>query len=330
MNDTTIRFYLFYGNDDYGMEQAVRSLISKMGDPATASMNISEFEAGVVDLPALREACFSMPFLTDRRLVILHHVEHLSKSKETIAAYLEILENLPPTTALVFTEMFVKVKSKEIEHYRQKSAWVQWIDAHKQAGYGRLFLRPEGAQFVSWVRSYCREAEAEIDPKAAQLLASLVADDAQLASLEIDKLIAFTNGERAIRVADVEQLTPYHGQSDVFAMVDAIGNRQGREASRHLHRLLEDKDEMFAFHMIVRQFRFILQAQEAANTGQKAAQAVKQPHFVVRKIVQQARHFSIEDTERILHHLLDIDVSCKSGKADLATSLYALTATLTS
>lgn len=330
MNDTTIRFYLFYGNDDYGIEQAVRSLTSKMGDPATASMNISEFEAGVVDLPALREACFSMPFLTERRLVILHHVEHLSKSKETIAAYLEILDNLPPTTALVFTEMLGKIKRDDIGKYRGKSAWIQWIDAHSKTGYGRMFLRPEGAQFVSWVRTYCKEAGGAIDVEAAQLLASLVADDAQLASLELDKLVAFTNGERAIGVADVERLTPYHGQSDVFAMVDAIGNRHGREASRHLHRLLEDQDEMFAFHMIARQFRLILQVQEAVNTGQKPAQAVRQPPFILRKITQQARHFSIEDTERILHHLLDIDVACKSGQADLATSLYALTATLTS
>jgi len=329
MNEKIIRFYYFYGDDDYAIEQAVKSLKSKMGEPSAASMNITEYDGGSMSLQELRETTLSMPFLNERRLVILNHLEHLRLGKEIVSDIVELLGLLPDTTALVFTDKLEKTGEKAIAAFQGRSPWLKWVDTHPQSGYARLFLRREGAQFVTWMRTYCKERGGDIEIPAAQLLASLVADNAQLATLELDKLMAYTSNERGIQVADVEQLTPYNGESDIFDMVDAIGNRQGQIASKHLHRLLEDQDPMFVFLMIARQFRLILQVREALDAGENPAQAVKMHPFVLRKISQQATHFALEDIERVMHHLHEIDIAVKTGQGYLETSLYSLMAALT-
>ena len=60
-------------------------------------------------------------------------------------------------------------------------------------------------------------------------------------------------------------------------MVDAIGNRNGREALLRLHRLLEDEDPHPVFGMIVRQFRLIIQARECLEHGTTRARFSSSP-----------------------------------------------------
>jgi len=169
-----------------------------------------------------------------------------------------------------------------------------------------------------------------IEPQAAHLLSELVANDSRLADRELEKLLDYVNKERPIQVQDVEQLTPFHGQSNIFAMVDAVGQRNGKQAFSHLRRLLEDHPPRYAFSMIIRQFRLLLMAREALDNNINPRKVLNVPDFVADKVSAQARNFSLPDLERIYHKLLDIDLASKSGGADLEVSLDGLLATLSS
>lgn len=162
---------------------------------------------------------------------------------------------------------------------------------------------------------HCKDLGGEIEPTAAHMLAEFVAEDPLLADQELKKLLDYIDRQRPIVMDDVELLTPFHGQSNVFAMVDAIGLRHGKDAQHHLHRLLEDSDPHYAFAMIVRQFRLILQAREALDNGQNPEQILQLPRFVANKISAQAQNFSLKDLERIHHNLLSIDLASKTSQA---------------
>lgn len=329
MTEPRIRFYLFYGDDDFAIEHAVKDLEARIGDPASASMNITHFEAGAVSLNDIRQVSFSFPFLTDRRLVFVHHSERLPQGKEAVQEITTLLDDLPETTALVFLHMLDLSRQSSLERFLNRSAWIAWIDSHPNAGFAKQYIRPKGAQFARWIQQYAHSGAGEIEWEAAQLLADMIGEDSQLASLEMDKLLAYTNGERAITSDDVERLTPYHGQSDVFALVDAIGNRQGADASKHLHRMLEDRDSMFAFAMIARQFRLLTQIRESMELGLNPAEASGMAPFLVKRLTPQAKRFSLKELESIMRQLLDIDVASKTGRLSLDTALYELTAALT-
>lgn len=320
--------YLFFGDDEYAMGEEVDALRSRLGDPSTADLNFARFSHKTLDFGALEEACASAPFLADRRLVILDGACKTVRPEASRDRLLALFENLPDTTALVLLDPIDLTRRTAQANYQQRSPVYTWIEAHPHRGLARAFIQPRGAAFVRWLEGRARDAGGQIDSEAAQLLAAYVLDDPPVADRELRKLLDYVDFKRTIDREDVETLTPMRRQSDVFAMVDALGQRQGRQALAHLHTLLKDEDPLFAFSMIVRQFRLILQAREALDSGVSPKQVLKTYDFVVNKVAAQARNFTMTDLETIYRELAHLDVASKTGRADLAVGLDRLVASI--
>ena len=329
MSKTPPRVYLFFGDDEHAMGEEVDGLRKRLGDPSTADLNFTHFEGKSLDMGALEEACASAPFLADRRLVVLEgpsRLVHLAGPRDRLIA---LFESLPPTTALVLLDPLDLTRRTAQSNYQQRSPVYRWIQAHPDYGLARAFIQPRGAAFVRWLEARVRDAGGQIEGEAAQLLAAYVLDDPQLADCELLKLLDFVDFDRPISRPDVEALTPMNRQSDVFAMVDSLGQRNGQQALAHLHALLKDEDPLFAFSMIIRQFRLIVQAREALDLGVSPKQVLDTYDFVVNKVAAQARNFTMPQLETIYRELARLDVDSKTGRADLAVGLDRLVASIT-
>ena len=136
-----------------------------------------------------------------------------------------------------------------------------------------------------------------------------------------------------IESEDVTLLSPYAAEASIFDLVDALGNRNAKRAAILLQQKIADgTDPFYLFTMFVRQFRLLIQVKELADVGlhpPAIAKEIKQHRYVVGKLFQQARGFSMSQLEQIYRHLLDIDVGVKTGQADMLTSLNLLIANLT-
>jgi DNA polymerase-3 subunit delta len=325
--------YLIYGDDEFAIHRIVHQLQEKLGDPTTAAMNVQRFSVMGLDMGALEETCSAIPFLSHRRLIILDHAEQLTRDKKWDETQRErfynFLENIHETTALVLIEHVDIQSKKKLDDYKNRSPLYRWAEPyHPHRAYLIPCSTPKGGAFLHWLMEHCKDLGGEIEPTAAHMLAELVSEDPLLADQEIKKLLDYVDLGRPIGNDDVERLTPFHGQSNVFAMVDAIGLRHGQEALGHLHRLLEDSDPRYAFSMIVRQFRLLLQAREALDNGQNPNQVLHVPGFVADKISAQARNFTLTDIERIYHNLLAIDLASKTSQASYEVELDRLIAEL--
>jgi len=309
--------YLFHGDDLLAMEEAVDGLIRRQGDPANAAMNTQRFSTDSADLPEVAQACAALPFLADRRIVILKKPGRWAGESERWGRFRALLESLPASTALVLTEPVL---------LGEKSALLKWAQARPQASLVRSYATPQGGEFDRWLIQRCEARGGSIEPAAAQLLAELVADDPERADQELGKILDYVDYSRPIQAEDIELLTAFHGQADVFEVVDALGKRDARTALARLQRLLEDEDAHYVFAMIIRQFRLLLRAREALDAGLAPAQTLSVHPVVLRKVTEQARNFSLPDLERIYHHLAEIDLADKSSQTQLDTALIALVA----
>ena len=189
--------------------------------------------------------------------------------------------------------------------------------------------RKDGGQ----IQEMARKSGGQITPQAAALLSSLVDGDPRASNQEIQKLLAYVNYQRAIEPEDVELLTADIGQGNIFAMVDALGNQNGRQAMSMLQRLLEGKESGMIFPMVVRQFRLILLAREVLDNGgnkNDVARQLKLPPFVADKLYLQARRFTLPELEAIYRQLLEIDKAIKTGKVPGDLALDTLVVELTS
>lgn len=333
MENSKPTVYLLSGDNDLAFEEFISVLRDNLGDPTTADMNTQRFSSTDLNLGALEEACYAMPFLSRRRMVILDHAERLPQEDDWQDRFFNLLESLPETIALVIIDHVDTQSMKKVQAHEKKSPLHQWAREHKdkvythvREAYPRPFDIPRGAKFISWIKERSRFMGGEIETTAAQLLADSVAGDPHSAVQELTKLLDFTDRQRPIDMDDVELLTAFRGQGDIFEMVDALGQRQGKNAQMSLRHILAHEDIRPVFGMIVRQFRLMILAREALDQGSDVKEAFPAgtPKFVMEKISSQSRNFTISDLETIYRMLLEIDLEAKTSGMDLETALDSL------
>ncbi|MES0339895.1 MAG: DNA polymerase III subunit delta [Anaerolineales bacterium] len=312
------RVYLLVGDDRFAITEFVSTLRSKIGDTTVADMNTQQFSGDHLDRGAFEEACMSVPFLSSRRIVVLDNAQDVLKPKDSREFLIALLERLPDSTALVLIE---NTQVRGSKSKKKPSPLVSWVDANSDHGKIWRFSSLHGAQFISWVQERCQSLGGSISADGARLLAESVMDDPYLAQQEIVKLLDYVNYERPVELVDVEILTPFRGQTNIFAMVDAVGERRMSDANRYLHSVLSEEDSFYVFAMIIRQFRLLIQAQSALEEGKEIASVLNLPKFVAQKITSQARAFSDSELERIYHELLTIDISAKNSTINLDAAL---------
>jgi DNA polymerase-3 subunit delta len=204
---------------------------------------------------------------------------------------------------------------------------MRWV---KKAG-NRTFVEdcalPTDREMMGWIQSKAQENGGSFTPLGAATLAEFVGNNTQRAAQEINKLLTYVNFTRPVDDDDVRRLTVQEKISDIFELVDAIGNRNGEKALDMLHLLLEEISFSQVYGMIIRQFRLILQAREILDAGGDEGDVAKLLHqhpFVAKKISAQTRQFDLATLESIYHRLLRIDIDTKTGGMDAEIALDVL------
>lgn len=328
--------YLFHGTDDLTRSEALANLKLKLGDPTTAGLNTSVLEGDKLNANELRQACDAVPFLCERRLVIVNgfwsqfeppeerrsraKVQISAKDRKTIEALAAYLPQVPDTTRLVFVE-------PRLLH--DKNPVFEVLPSDDKQVYKRAFRPPQGAGLNRWIQERARSKRGAIAPQAAEELIRLVGANLRQLDQEIAKLVAHANYERAVTVSDVHRMVRTAQVPTIFNLVDAIGMRQTEQAVQMLHELLEDgAAPLYLLHMIERQFRILLQVSELqaqkATTGQiQKATGVRQP-FVIQKTMRQARNYHLARLQNVYIQLADVEQQIKTGKIEPELALDLL------
>ncbi len=329
-------FYIFHGPDELSRTETLARLKAQMGDPAMAELNTTLLDGRSLTLGELQQACDSLPFLSDRRLVIVNNYltrlggRGASRSssgkggaeRTTLTALADYLPTMPDTARLIFVEDETLPKTHPILRLAEKHP----------AGKVYTFDGPGRGELSGWIIKRVEHKGASIERSAADALATAVGDDLRLLDSELDKLAIYVGDARPITIADVDLLVPYAGEANVFAMVDAIGRRDGRIALRLLHKLLdENAAPLYLLSMIVRQFRILIQVKELSAQGLAISTIAKRAGlhpFVAEKAQRQAMNFSMGQLELVYARLLETDLAIKTGRMGDVLALDTLVAAL--
>ncbi len=322
-------FYVLHGDDTFTRSEELRGLQAKMGDPGMAELNTALLDGRSVTWEELRQHCDSLPFLSDRRLVIvtglLTRLAQRGTGSDEQAFLDRLLEHLPdlaPTTRLVFLEDRALPDGHPILELARS----------QEEGYERVFAVPSGSALTRWVYQRVRQEGGQIDSEAAQALCAFVGHDLYRLHHEIQKLVSYTDAERPITEDDVQTLTPQARQASIFDLVDALGRRNGEQAARIYHDLLTVGEHALGIlGMITRQFRLLIQVKELAPqlpTVSAIARELHQNPYPIRKVLAQSHNYSLEQLRAIYHRLLDVDVAIKTGQTEATLALDALIAGL--
>ena len=326
---------LIHGEEELLRAEAVQELKAALGPSEMADLNTTRLDGRKVALSELQQACDTVPFLTSRRLVIvdslLSRLAGNGEGKRTKAQerYLQgliaYLDQVPESTDLAFVE------EKRVGRAHPLLERLLELRREKRA---RLVLcaPKQGHDLVAWIEARARAKGGEITRDTTHELIRTVGDNLWLLDQELEKLVAYTAGQRAILPDDVRLLVPEARQASIFDMVDSLGQGKGRRAMALLHRLLDGgAAPLYVLAMIVRQYRLLLQVKELVRLGfrpQAIARELRLPPFVVEKMLNQARRYSLPQLEAIYKRLLETDVAIKTGRMEPILALDVLVAEL--
>jgi DNA polymerase III subunit delta len=333
-------YYIFHGEDEFSRTEQVGKFRAQMGDPQFADLNTLVFDGRKVTLGELQHACDAVPFLSDKRLVIVEGMlarfeprrrgdnpESETGEEEANPALAkelkEYLARLPETTRLIFVETKTVAKSNPILKYAADN---------KKNALVKAFAEPQARDLPAWIRSRVKAKGTSLESGAVEELALHVGADLRLLDNEIDKLMMYRNGQ-SIRVTDVRTLVASVHESDIFALVDALGHRETGAALKLLHSQIDHNAAPgYLLSMIVRQFRLLVQVKDLAARGKTldaAREQLKLHPFVAEKTWKQALNFSMEQLVAIYQRLLDTDVAIKTGRSEPIVALDVLMVELT-
>jgi DNA polymerase III subunit delta len=167
-----------------------------------------------------------------------------------------------------------------------------------------------------------RRAGMRIDSETLDLLVEALGADMARIAVEIEKLSLYA-GDRTVEVEDIAALVPDARSSTVFALVNALGRRDGSRALEVLDTLSREGEYLpLALAFLSTQFRMALVAREA---GLKSAQQI-QSHFTrvgvpvwssrADQIYQTATKFSKAQLERAMALIYSADKGMRDARPD--------------
>jgi DNA polymerase-3 subunit delta len=331
-------FYILHGDNEFEISERVADFKQKVGDESLRDLNITVLDGRKTTLSEVQHAADAIPFLADKRLVIVAglltrlasrkakddaEAAPAEAAKDLLNGLIDYVPHLPDTTRLVFIEFQLLNPKHQLIKLAEQQKGKTVIEC-KQPAVGEL---------PHWIIDRARKHGGAIEPGAAQRLAALIGSDLRRLDSEINKLITYVNAERAITTKDVDLLVSDASTSSVFDLVDALGKRDGKRAAHELHHLLDQgENPLGLLAMIVRQYRLLILVKErqAQNmTPDAMAKELKQHPFVIKKLNEQARNYrDITQLETIYRRLLDIETEIKTGQTSDVLALDLLVAGL--
>lgn len=337
--------YLIFGKDEFSGEEALRKL-TRQHDAGTpgADWNRTLLEGARLSLSELRHHCDSLPFLGERRLVIVRGLlarlsggpasaqeeEAPTAAPESAASFLksllDYLPTIPPTTDLVLYDPGLEGKAV-------RPRLLEW--ARKQAELCTVweFAPKWGKELMDWMAQRAGMHGARLDAGARNALANAVGEDLRALDQEITKLALYVGPGGTITAEHVRLLTPHIRESSIFVIVDAISEGRWQTAVAEMRKLMEEgAHPLYIFHMIYRQFSLIAQAKGLEGQRLPASALAKKlgvHQFTAEKVQKQALRYRKEELRMIYSRLLETDLAIKTGQMEPAVALEWLIIRLT-
>src|SRR4051812_27666960 len=165
MSRTAPTFYVLHGDDEFSRKAEVKTMRSRMGDAGMAELNIATFEGKSASVAEVIAAASVMPFLSDKRLVLVDGMlTWLARkgggktAKAEIESLTAKLPQLPESARLVFVEPETLNESNAILKLAKN-------DSH---GYAKAFNPPQDTSH--WISRQIEAYGGKIEPRAAAAL----------------------------------------------------------------------------------------------------------------------------------------------------------------
>lgn len=300
-NNSFANIYLLYGDEKYLINQYRDKLVNAVID-VNDTMNFSRYIGEKPDTAAIIELCETMPFIAERRVIL---VENSGLFKTSCEAFAEKLSNILDSSVLIFIETEIDKRNK----------LYKTVD---KDGCALCFNTPDDRTLAVWIKSQLKETGKTIEDTAVFKIIESTSSDMMLIKNEIEKLICYAYDKSVVTLSDVDAVCATGVESKIFEMVDAIVRKDKKKAIHLYNDLLQNKEPaMRILYLITRQFDIMLKLKLCLSEGKnetQAASVIGAPVWSVKKYVSECRNYPYENIKAIVDYCQETDYKIKTGQ----------------
>lgn len=303
--------YLLCGEEAY-LRRQYRERVKKalMGDGDL--MNLHCFEGKGIVSGEVIDLAQTMPFLAERRVLVIENSGFFKKGGEELAAY---LDEPSPSAFFLFVEPEIDKRSKL---YKAVSAKGRVIECKT----------PDEATLKRWVVELLAKDGKRITGRDLDHFLDKTGTDMENIRGEVEKLVCYCMDREAVTAHDIDEVCVRQINSRIFDMVEAVADKRQKQAMELYYDLLTLKEPpMRILFLIARQFNLLLQVKELKNKGYDAntiGTKTRLAGFIAKKYVAQASKFKEAELRKALTDCVETEEAVKTGRMNDVMSVELL------
>ncbi|MDA8101205.1 MAG: DNA polymerase III subunit delta [Nitrospiraceae bacterium] len=300
---TILPLYLFFGEEEFLIQEAVDLIIGQAVDPASRDFNFTSLHCKGTAASELVGLAQTLPFMADKRVIIAREVDAFKGADlEQLASY---LADPSPSTCLVLIANQPRYDKKTV------------TSAVEKRGAVTRFYALLDREMPAWIERRAKTFGITLQRDAVQYLWQALGNDLQAISGELEKVAIAARDKKAVTFADVKAVVGDFREYATFDLADAVGKKNREKAFLILSRLLlEGEQPVGLLAAIAWNFRRLLKAKsmEAAGTGYEE---IKRKLNIIfhqsASFQEQMRSYTLPELRKAFEVLMAADRSLKSG-----------------
>lgn len=299
--------------------EQLRAAFRRKHDPA--GLNTITLAGGEATASEIHTAVTASGFFAAKRFVAIDRYPDTAP----VCPWPDLMRNLKPV--MDTSEVIVVIRREETTTAKRRGKPAEQ-PADPPGARVEKFPLLEGVELHRWLAREVKNLSATIELSATQLLLEYLGNNTWQLSRELEKLADYSAG-RPISATDVKELVAAIEESNIFALTDALGQRQTGRALALLRRELRlGKPVPELLGALANHVWNLYLARQAMDNHRRPAELTEKfglNPYVVKKSWAQADKFTGDQLRRWHQQIIDIWASQRTGiKPDVEAQLDLL------
>lgn len=327
-DDTLSPLYVFWGHENYLIENSMKMLKDKVIGEAYEAFNYIVLDATETTVDHVLESAETLPLFAERKVVLIKNAPYFQKTKNGLTAkdeekFIHYLSSPSPSSIIIFHSAGDLDKRRKVYKAAKKSGKI--ID----------FNKFNDVDFAKWVTKRFKSEGVAIDGASLRYFVEMIGylgknSDKTLYQVnsEIDKLIHYSKGEACVNRSHIDKVIEKSFETNIFELLDALSSGNVEKGLHSVHELLENGEApLKIISMISRQFRMIYKTkalQSEGHSGTSIASKLGTPGFVANKNANFGRRMTFDQLGEIIGDCIKYERMIKTGKMGQDIALETL------
>lgn len=322
------KVYLFCGIDENLIKEDIELIKKKILEKNFMELNYVEYDGEKVTEDILLNACETLPFMSDKKVVMVYRGNFLKgkegksdrSEEEKVYKFLKnYVKSIPEHCILIMYYLFDSNRDKPSEK----------IKKIENSSNGVLVKvdKLKGEELRSKVKKIFDDKGKEIGKIELTLFCNLVESNTHIIENEVEKLCSYANG-REITKEDIYEIAPQKSENDIFNLVDSISKNNIKKSLDILNELVFRGEKItYILYMIQRQYKLLLDIKLRNLKGYSKdaiATELRLHPYVCETMILQSKSFSEKYLEFMNMECLQCEKRLKTLSTEQKTELEML------